>query len=113
MAPIPAGTWHLVGDGEQMTKQATVRFDVIWRSGGGDVVLATATNTFVPHPAGPGQFDAIQYETDLAAAAAPAAAGDKLVLRFTTTDAEAGGYYIPNGDGALVNGRTVNLTLPQ
>lgn len=112
MAPIPAGTYHLVGDGEQMTKQATVRFDILWRSAAGDVVLATATNVFVPHPVGPGQFDAIRYEADLTGAAAPAAPGDKLVLKFTTTAAESGGYYIPNGDGALVNGRTVNLTLP-
>jgi hypothetical protein len=112
MAPIRAGTWHLVGDGEQMTLEATVRFDIIWRSGAGDVVLATATNTFVPHPPGPGQFDAIRYEADLAGAAAPAAPGDKLVLKFTTTAAAPGGYYIPNGDGALVKGQTVNLTLP-
>lgn len=92
-----------------MTKSATVRFDLIWRGDGGDLVLATATHTFVPVA---GSFNAIRYEADLEGIAAPAAPGDRLVLRFTTTAADAGGYYIPNGDGALVNGQTVNVTLP-
>jgi hypothetical protein len=95
-----------------MRYAATVRFDLIWRGAAGDNVIATVTHDFVPHPAGPGQFDAILYETDLAGAAAPAGPGDLLVLRFTTVAGPTGAYYIPNGDGALVNGRTVNLTLP-
>ena len=95
-----------------MDLQATVRFDILWRSAGRDVVLATTTHTFEPHPPGPGQSDAILYETDLAGIAAPAGPGDQLVLKFTTTSGAPGAYYIPNGDGALVNGRTVNLTLP-
>jgi hypothetical protein len=96
-----------------MTRRATVRFDILWRAAGAaDVVLLTATHTFEPHPPGPGQFDAIRYEADLEGLAAPAAPGDLLVLRFTTVSADPGGYYIPNGDGALVNGQTVNLTLP-
>lgn len=90
-----------------MDLQATVRFDIIWRSGPRDVVLATSTHTFVPTGG-----NAILYEADLAGIAAPAAPGDQLVLKFTTTAGEPGAYYIPNGDGALVGGRTVNLTLP-
>jgi hypothetical protein len=112
-APIPAGTWHLVGDGEQMTQSVTVRFDIIWRRAtGGDVVVATTTHAFEPHPPGPNQFDAILFETDLPGIAGPATPGDSLVLVFTTLTGDAGAFYIPNGDSALVNGRIVNLTLP-
>jgi hypothetical protein len=96
-----------------MRLAVTVRFDVIWRRpGGGDAVLATTTHDFAPNPPGPAQFDAIRFDADLDGAAVAASAGDLLVLRFTTTSGAAGAYYIPNGDGALVNGRTVNLTLP-
>jgi hypothetical protein len=96
-----------------MTKAVTVRFDILWRrGGGGDVVLATTTHAFEPHPAGPNQFDAILFETDLAGIAGPASPGDSLVLAFTTLSGDTGAYYIPNGDGAFVNGRIVNLTLP-
>jgi len=110
VAPIGAGTWHLVGDGEDITKAVDVRFDIVWRATrGSDTVLATASHHFDPPAAGPGQFDAVEYETDVAGIAAPAVPGDQLVLRFTVT---AGSGYIPNGDGALVNGRIPNLTLP-
>jgi hypothetical protein len=107
-APIPAGTWHLIGDGESISGPVTERFDILWRSGAGDTMLATATNAFAPLPS-PHQFDAVPFETDVTGTAAAAAPGDKLVLRFTTV---AGGFYTPNGDGALVNGRYPSLTLP-
>jgi hypothetical protein len=89
---------------------ARVRFDIVWRGTGGDTVLATVTHDFEPH--GDGSLNAILFETDLQGIAAPAVPGDQLVLRFTTVSGPTGAYYIPNGDGALVNGRTVNLTLP-
>jgi hypothetical protein len=31
---------------------------------------------------------------------------------FTTISGDPDAYYIPNGDGAFVNGRIVNMTLP-
>ena len=49
------------------------------------------------------------FETDLVGMAAPAVAGDLLVLRFTTV---GGGSYTPNGDGAFAGARDPNLTLP-
>ncbi len=94
-----------------MRRAATVRFDIIWRvPPATETVLATVTHEFLPHATGSG--DAILFETDLEGLAAPASPGDQLVLRFTTIAAAAGGFYIPNGDGALVRGRTVNLKLP-
>jgi hypothetical protein len=106
--------WHLIGDGEDMNKTVTVRFDIIWKLfEGPEVVLATTTHEFVRNPP-PKQDDAILFETDLPGIGAPAAPGDQLILRFTTlSGAAADAYYIPNGDGSAVNGRTVNITLPK
>ena len=87
----------------------TVRFDVLWQTGSGaSTVLATTTHTFNP-PGGSNPYHAAAFETDLLGVAAPAAPGDVLILRFTTT---GGASYTPNGDGALASGRDPNLTLP-
>jgi hypothetical protein len=111
-AAIPAGTWHLVGDGEGIVQSVDVRFDIVWRHGGSDAVLATVTHSFAPNPAGPGQFDAVGFEADLPGMVAAAAPGDPLILRFTTVGGAPGAYYIPNGDGAFAKGRDPNLSLP-
>jgi hypothetical protein len=64
------------------------------------------THTF---PAGNG----VQFETDLAGAAAAAQPGDELIYRFTNVSATGSGTsYTPNGDGALVGARIPSLTLP-
>jgi hypothetical protein len=102
-----------VGDGYLIARTVDVQFDVIWRSGAGrDVVLATARHTFTERPAGPGHDDAIPFETDLTGLAAPASAGDKLVLRFSVTGGDPAGNYTPNGDGPQAHGRYPSLTLP-
>lgn len=107
VAPIPAGTWHLVGDGEDITATVAVRFDIIWRvHGGGETVIATTMHTFGPPIV---KNNASPFATDLTGTAAPAAPGDELVLRFTTV---SGDTYTPNGDGAQVHGTVPNLTLP-
>lgn len=109
VAPIPAGTWHLVGDGEGITTHVNVRFDIIWRSGATSTTVASVTHTFDPTAGG-----TVPFATDLAGAAVgPLSAGDQLILRFTTTGGDAGASYTPNGDGALVGGAVPNLTLPQ
>jgi hypothetical protein len=109
VGPIPAGTWHLVGDGEDITGTVAVRFDVIWRphGGGADVVVATVNHTFGP-PIVPD--NASPFATDLTGITVGAAPGDLLVLRFTTT---SGSFFVPNGDGTAVNGTDPNLTLPE
>lgn len=107
VAPIPAGSWHLVGDGEDITATVAVRFDIIWRpNGGAEVVIASVTHTFGPPIVA---FNASPFATDLTGIAAPAAPGDQLVLRFTTV---SGATYTPNGDGTAVHGTDPNLTLP-
>jgi hypothetical protein len=112
-APLPLGSWHLVGDGEDITESVDVQFDIVWRTSGGvETVLATTTHTFDPRPSGPNQYDAVLFETDLTGLAAPAAPGDSLVLRFTTIGGSPSAFYVPNGDGSLANGRDPNLTLP-
>jgi hypothetical protein len=112
-AAIPAGQWHLVGDGYLIRGQMGVRFDVIWRAAArADTVLATATHTFAELPVGPTQNDAVAFETDLTGIAAAARPGDLLVLRFTVITGDLTGNYTPNGDGPLARGRYPNLTLP-
>jgi len=62
-------------------------------------------------PVGTGSFNSVMFETDMPPAnAVPAAAGDQLVLRFTTVSAT--GSFVPNGDGAQAGARDPNLTLP-
>lgn len=111
--PIAAGTWHLIGDGENLTQPVTVRFDILWRVlPKTDTILASVAHSFVPHPAGANQYDAVEFDADLPGIAAPAKAGDELVLRFTVTGGAGGALYIPNGDGSDTNGRIPKLTLP-
>ena len=114
MAPIPAGTWHLVGDGEGIRNSVTVRFDVLWRPqpGTGETVIATVTHTFVPD-ANPNPYASVMFDANLSGIAVDAVPGDLITLRFSTL--EAAGYYgyIPNGDGAVAGARVPNLTLPR
>lgn len=87
-----------------------MQFDIIWKDAlDVETVLATATNTFVPNK---DTSDAVPYEEEIEGIAADPAAGDLLILRFTTVSGELGAYYIPNGDGALVSGSVPNITLP-
>jgi hypothetical protein len=94
-------------------RTVNVRFEVIWRDVDQlDTVLATAMNTFTERPAGPNQYDAIAFETDMDGIAAPAQAGDELVLKFSVVNDDPDANYTPNGDGPLARGRYPNLTLP-
>ena len=115
VGPIPAGSWHLVGDGIVLAS-CDLEFDVVWRHGE-DTILASVSHHFDPRTTG-AKFDATQFEADATGLAAPAAAGDQLILRFTAAvlaDAGAGvtDVYIPNGDGANAHGRIPSLTLPR
>ena len=111
--PIKAGNWHLVGDGV-VFQPVDVTFDVLWRDASNvDHPIVSWTHHFDPQPSG---FNAVQYEDNALGAAVPAKGNDQLVLRFS---APPGGYpdgtmlWIPNGDGALTQGRDPSLTLPQ
>jgi hypothetical protein len=109
--PLPAGTWHLVGDGI-VFEAADVRYEVLWRTAGGDAPLVEFQHHFEPLT-GAQQFDATPFEADARGLAAPARAGDQLVLRFSAASASPGTVFIPNGDGAKAHGRIPSLTLPQ
>jgi hypothetical protein len=109
-APLPAGTWRLVGDGI-IIEPVDVRFEIIWRSNAGDQVLATFDHHFDP-PAG-GGFDAVPYEDTREAPAAAAQPGDQLVLRYSAVQATGTVAYVPNGDGAKHNGRIPFIELPR
>ncbi len=95
-----------------ITHSIDVTFDLIWRSGGTDTMLAT----WMAHydPLGGGNYDAQPFEYDEDAPAIDWVKGDQLVFRYTganaTTTAEC---YIPNGDGVNSNGRIPNITLPK
>ena len=108
--PIKAGSWHLVGDGIVLD-QTDVTFDVLWRDGGGDHPIVSFTHHFDPPNSG---FDAVGYEDDALGVAAPAKSNDQLVLRFSAQGpASEQTLFIPNGDGAKLNGRDPSLTLPK
>ena len=107
--PIPAGTWHLVGDGAVIAS-VDIRYELIWHSGGTDVVLATFDHHFDPQPSG---FDAVAYEGQTNGPAANARDGDQLVLRITASNTTASTAFVPNGDGANANGRIPYVDLPQ
>jgi hypothetical protein len=109
LADLKAGTWHLVGDGI-IINAGDVTFEILWRDASGDHRLATFMHHFEPLPTG---YLAQAYEDDAAGVAAPAKAGDLLVLRFKATATTTGLVYIPNGDGAKAMGRIPNLTLPK
>ena len=109
-APLPAGPWHLVADGI-IIQPVDVRFDILWRrAGGGDTTLATFMHHFDPRP--PGMFDAVPFEDTALGPAADAHKGDQLVLRYGAMGATVEMAYIPNGDGAMLNGRIPFIELP-
>jgi len=94
-----------------------VRFEVRTRradatSDGADQVLVGVENIFVRDAANP--LHAVLFETSADGSASDAGAGDKLVLRMSAlaNDSDAGGFYIPNADGASHLGRIPHVVLP-
>ncbi len=106
---IPAGTWTLIADGI-ITDAVDVTFDLLVRRDGVDTTLATWEQHFDPR--GGGNFDAQIYEVTAPCEAVVYAPGDQLVFRYTGDNSTAQMAYIPNGDGALANGRIPHLILP-
>ena len=109
VAGVPAGTYHFVLD-SIIIRSVDVTFDLVWRRGTTDTTLATWQKHFEPLP---GSFDAQPYEVDMTAPAITFQAGDQLVFRFTGANTSSAEAYIPNGDGALSEGRIPNITLPK
>jgi FtsP/CotA-like multicopper oxidase with cupredoxin domain len=108
-ADVPAGTYTVVCDAV-IIRAVDVTFDLVWRRGAIDTTLATWTQHF--EPLAGGAFDAQAYEVAQDAPAIDWQDGDQLVFRFTGANTTSAQAFIPNGDGALANGRIPNITLP-
>lgn len=109
-ASVPAGTYHCIID-SIIIRPVDVQFDLIWRRGSTDTVLATWMEHFEPLPGA--SFDAQPYEIDVQAPAIDYKPGDLLVWRYSASNTIMFDAYIPNGDGTLSNGRIPNFTLPK
>jgi hypothetical protein len=109
-ASIPAGQWHLVGDGI-ITESVDVHFEVLQRRAGTpDVVIVSWDHHF--DPLGGGVFDAQPFDADADGPAVMQQDGDQLIFRYTGASATRPMAYEPNGDGGKRNGRNPNITLP-
>jgi hypothetical protein len=109
-ASVPAGAYHCIID-SIIIRPVDVTFDLIWRRGDMDMVLATWDQHF--DPLSGANFDAQAYELDVDAPAIDFVPGDKLVFRYSGSNTIESEAYIPNGDGSLANGRIPNFTLPK
>lgn len=109
-ASVPAGAYHVIYDGI-IIRAVDVTFDLIHRRGATDILLGTWTEHFEPLPGG--GFDAQPFERDVVAPAIDFKSGDQLVWRYTGMNSTAMMAYIPNGDGAITDGRIPNITLPK
>lgn len=87
-----------------------IQFDLIWRRGSTDMLLATTTETYDPVQ---GNFDAQPHEYDLTAPEVVFEAGDQFVFRYTAIEISGPEAYYPNGDGVLKNGRIPHFVLPK
>ncbi len=108
-ASVAAGTYHLVLD-SVIVASVDVTYDLIWRRGSTDTTLAEWTMHF--DPKGGDDYSATAYEVDETAQAIDFESGDQLVFRYTGANTTSNEAYIPNGDGALSQGRDPNITLP-
>jgi hypothetical protein len=109
-ASVPAGTYHVICDAI-IIRSIDVTFDLIWRRGATDTVLATWMQHFDPLPAG--VFDAQPYELDVDAPAIDHEDGDQFVFRYAGANSTAIMAFIPNGDGPITKGRIPNITFPR
>jgi hypothetical protein len=108
---VPAGAYHVICDAI-IIRSVDVTFELIHRRGDSDTQLATWMQHF--DPIGGGQFDAQAYELDVdTTIAIDQQEGDELVFRYSGANTTASMAFIPNGDGALANGRIPNITLPR
>jgi hypothetical protein len=109
---VPAGTYHVECD-SIIIDPVDITFTLIWRRGATDTTLVQWTKHWDPLPGG--VYDAQAYEVDEPAPAIDFQPGDQLVFRYagaptsTTSNAQA---FIPDGDGAISNGRIPAITLP-
>lgn len=108
---LPAGAWHLVGDGI-ITQAVDVRFELfVRRADTTEVPLVAWDHHF--EPLGGGVFTAQPYEATADGPAVDVGAGDQLIFRYTGQSASAAMAYQPNGDGFRASGRIPFVELPE
>lgn len=106
---VPAGTYHVTCDAI-IIGPVDVTFTLIWRRGQTDTNLAQWMRHW--DKLADGSYKAQPYEVDMPAPAIDWQAGDQLVFRYEATNTTTPEAFIPNGDGAIANGRIPNITLP-
>lgn len=109
VAGIPAGTYALVCDGI-ILRGVDVTFEILRRRGDEDTTIGAQMVRFEPR--GGGNFDAVPCDLTFDAPALDYMPGDELIFRYSGANT-TGIAYVPNGDGAITNGRIPNITLPQ
>ena len=110
-ASVPAGTYHFVLDGI-IIRPVDVTFDLIWRRGDDRHVARDAgSSTSMPLPAR--RSTRRRTRSIRCRPAIDLQDGDQLVFRYTGRNDASMQAWIPNGDGALANGRIPNITLPR
>jgi hypothetical protein len=107
-ADVRAGAYHVICDAI-IIRAVDVQFELLHRRAGEDVQLATWMEHFEPI----GAYTSQPYELDVEAPAIAFEPGDELVFRYTGLGSTVMMAFIPNGDGALLNGRVPNITLPK
>lgn len=105
---VHAGTYHVICDAI-IIGPVDVTFTLIWRRGQADTNLAQWMQHWDPLPSG---YDAQAYEVDMTTAAIDWKPGDQLVFRYAAANTTTPNAFIPNGDGAIQNGRIPSITLP-
>jgi hypothetical protein len=106
---VPAGTYIVQCDAI-IIRPVDVDFALVHRRGSEDTVLTEWSQRFEPLP--DGVYEAQPYELERTAPAIDFQAGDQFVFRITGYNSTAMQSFIPNGDGALANGRIPRITLP-
>jgi hypothetical protein len=107
-ASVPAGAYHVICDAI-IIQPVDTTFDLIHRRGADDTSLASWTQHFDPLPGG--VYDAQAYELDQDVPAIDFKDGDQLVFRYSGANSTAAEAFIPNGDGAITNGRIPRITI--
>lgn len=110
-AGIPAGRYHCELD-SIIISSVDVQYDLVWRSGATDTLLATFNKHWEPLPGN--DYDAQPFDIDVdVTTAIDFTEGDQFIFRYTGTNADRAMAYIPNGDGPRANGRFPNITVPK
>ncbi|MEO8704533.1 MAG: hypothetical protein ABI867_31050 [Kofleriaceae bacterium] len=109
MASVPAGPWHLIGDGI-ILESVDVHFEIVLRRGGVDSAVVAWDQHFEPLPGN--SFKAQALDLDSPGVAIDFEDGDAIVFRYSGQSATNDNAYIPNGEAGTADGRNPAILLP-